>query len=112
MKARELALEYFARMRARQPVDELFAPDGELFGLGNLVKGRAAIREFYAGAQSDAAPTPSEPLVLLADERHCAAEIKIALKNGITMHAMDLFEVADAQITRLSYFICDDPKDY
>lgn len=111
MNPRELALEYFARMRARQPVDELFAPDGELFGLGNLVKGRAAIREFYAGAQSDAAPTPSEPFVLLADDHHCAAEIRIALNSGITMHVIDLFEIANRQIARLSYFVCDDPKD-
>ena len=38
---------------------------------------------------------------------HVAAEIVIDLADAPSLHVMDLFEVEDDRIRRLSYFLCD-----
>mgnify|MGYP002525254029 CR=1 FL=1 len=54
-----IAREYFARIRARNlDVSKLFCEDAVLLGLGDRVRGRQALRDFYGAAIRDARPTP------------------------------------------------------
>ena len=107
-----VAREYFARMRARDlGAAELFCEDAVLLGLGARVRGRAAIRDFYDKAISDARPTPSDPLALMVQGARVFAEINIQLGDGSTIHAIDVFEVEAGRIRSLTYFIADYPGD-
>lgn len=107
-----IAREYFARVRARDlGVSELFCEDAILLGLGDRVRGRQAIREFYGKAMRDAGPTPSEPVAFLAHGERVFAEIYIELSDGSTIHAVDVFEIDAGLIRSLTYFIADYPPD-
>lgn len=106
--AAEVVKTYFGRMVGRDPsVAELFHEDARLIGLGRVVSGKPAIREFYKGAIEGASPTPSLVGGLLASGSRVAAEINIALATGAVMHVVDLFVVEDGQIRSLTYFVAD-----
>lgn len=105
----EVAGEYFARMRARDlAVVELFHPEAELVGLGTRRKGRASIEEFYRGVIERAGPIPRQLGPLLCEGSRVAAEIRIELPGGASVHAVDLFEVHEGRIRSLTYFIASE----
>ncbi len=107
-----IAREYFARIRARNlDVSKLFCEDAVLLGLGDRVRGRQAIRDFYGAAIRDARPTPSEPVAFLVEGTRVFAEIHIKLGDDSTIHAVDVFEVEAGLIRSLTYFIADYPPD-
>ncbi len=98
--------EYLARMQAGgQGVASLFHDDAVLSGLGILVLGLEAIRAFYeqVGRENRPQPRLTGPL-LLAGER-VAAELRIELADGNTLHVLDLFQVEDGRIRSLTYFV-------
>ena len=98
--------EYFARVRARElSLVDLFHDDARLLGLGSTRKGKPAIREFYRDVIERAGPSPTVVGSLLAEAGRVAAEIRIELANGSTVHAIDLFEVDAGRIRTLSYFL-------
>ncbi len=104
--AQEIVQAYFSRIRARDPgVADLFQPDAELIGLGEIKSGRDVIREFYAGVIRNAGPTPELVGELLLSANRVAAEIRISLDNGDSVHAVDLFVVEDGLIRSLTYFL-------
>lgn len=106
--ATDVVRRYFDRMRARDPgVVDLFHEDASLIGLGTVRSGRAAIREFYEGSIRGASPSPSLIGELLASGPRVAAEIRISLANGSSIHAVDLFVVEAGLIRSLTYFIAD-----
>ncbi len=101
-----IAKAYFSRIRARDlGVVDLFHEDARLVGLGDEKAGHDAIREFYGGVIERAGPTPSLVGDLLVAGNRVAAEILIELKDGSTIHAVDLFEIDGDRIRSLSYFI-------
>src|SRR4051812_42386769 len=104
----EVALEYFGRMQAGDPVADLFVDDGELVGLGSRVSGRDAIDEFYTRSRTDASPRP-EVLTIVADGTRVLAEAYINLASGERMHVVDGFEILGEQIRSITYFIADYP---
>ena len=103
-----VALEYFRRLQAGEPVADLFTDDGELIGLGARVSGRDAINEFYSRSQRDASPRP-EILTIVADGNRVLAEAHIHLASGARMHVVDGFEIKGERIRSLTYFIADYP---
>ena len=104
----ETVLEYFERIRGRDPaVAELFDESGELIGLGGVTSGRDAIRDFYADSIAHASPTPELTGDLLVSGSRVAAEIRIQLADGTSMHVVDLFHVEDELIRSLTYFVAD-----
>lgn len=104
----DVVQSYFDRIRGRDPsVADLFHEEATLIGLGGIKQGRETIREFYAGAIENAAPTPALVGDLLASGNRVAAEINIALSTGSTLHVMDLFVVEKGLIRSLSYFVAD-----
>ena len=104
----DTALAYFERIRSRDPaVADLFHESGELVGLGRVTAGREAIRRFYAESIANASPTPELLGELLVSGARVAAEIRIALADGTSMHVMDLFEVETGLIRSLTYFVAD-----
>lgn len=106
--ATDTVLAYFDRIRSRDPgVADLFHESGELVGLGRVTSGREAIRAFYAESIANASPTPELVGDLLASGTRVAAEIRIALADGTTMHVVDLFEVEAGLIRSLTYFVAD-----
>ena len=105
---RAVALEYFRRMQAGEPVADLFTGDGELIGLGARVVGRDTIGEFYTRSQRDASPQP-EVLTIVAEGSRVLAEAYIHLASGERMHVVDGFEIDDDHIRSLTYFIADYP---
>ena len=106
--AAEIVRAYFTRMVGRDPgVAELFHEDGRLIGLGRVVSGKGAIREFYKGAIEGASPTPALVGDLLVSGSRVAAEINIALATGSSMHVVDLFVVENGLIRSLTYFVAD-----
>lgn len=108
----EIAREYFHRMRSADlGVLDLFHEDAALIGLGRHVRGKPAISAFYSDAIESGGPQPGEPLTLLADDRKVVAEVEIALRDGGSVHAIDLFEVVDGRIASLTYFIADHPAE-
>lgn len=107
-----IAREYFARMRAQDPdVAELFEEDACLLGLGSRVRGKPAIRDFYAGAMRASRPTPSEPVTVFAQGNRVFAEIHIQMSDAAPIHAIDVFEVEAGRIRSLTYFIADYPSE-
>ena len=105
----EIAGEYFDRMRARDPsVAELFHEDAELIGLGTRRRGRPAIEEFYRGVIERAGPTPTLIGSPLCDNDRVLAEIMIELGGGMTVHAVDRFDIQDGLIRSLTYFIANE----
>lgn len=107
----DIARQYFARMRAGDlRVLELFHDDAVLLGLGQVTRGRDAIRAFYAGAIEGGRPQPSEPVTLMAQGNKVFAEVNIGLGDGGSVHAVDLFEVEAGRIRSLTYFIADHPE--
>ena len=104
----ETVLAYFDRIRSRDPgVADLFHESGELVGLGGVTSGREAIRAFYAESIANASPTPELVGELLASGARVAAEIRIALADGTSMHVVDLFVVEEGLIRSLTYFVAD-----
>ncbi len=96
-------------MRARDlSVVELFHEDASLFGLGEQRRGRAAILDFYTDVINRAGPLPRQAGPLLAGGSRIAAEIYIDLPSGVTIHAVDLFQVEGGLIRSLTYFIASD----
>ena len=100
---------YFERIRARDSgVADLFHEDGSLIGLGRLTSGRESIRTVYAESIANASPTP----VLIGDLLSCgnrvAAEIRIALADGSSLHVVDMFVVESGLISSLTYFVADE----
>ena len=107
----KVATEYFTRIRARDiKVAELFHTDASLIGLGQITKGRDAIREFYQGAIDGASPTPRSIGNLLVDGSRVAGEVMIDLSDGQTIHAVDIFVIEEGLIRSLTYFLCDHPN--
>jgi hypothetical protein len=105
----EIAGEYFDRVRARDSgVAELFHEDAELIGLGTRLRGRSAIEELYRGVIERAGPMPTLIGSPLCDGSRVAAEIRIELDGGATVHAVDLFDVQDGLIRSLTYFIANE----
>lgn len=106
--ATDTVLAYFDRIRSRDPaVADLFHDSGELIGLGGVISGREAIRAFYAESIANASPTPELVGDLLASGTRVAAEIRIALADGRSMHVVDLFDVDAGLIRSLTYFVAD-----
>jgi hypothetical protein len=98
--------EYFSRMRARDAsVVDLFDDEACLIGLGAKRSGSEAIREFYTGIIEGARPSPSLVGELLVEGSRVAAEIRIELPGGATVHAVDLFHVEGGRIRSLTYFL-------
>ncbi len=106
-----IAREYFSRMRKGDlGVLDLFHDDAVLEGLGAHTSGKNAIREFYSKTIEAGPPQPSEPLTLLADATKVVAEVKVQLLDGSSIHAVDIFEVEDGRIRKLTYFIAEHPS--
>jgi hypothetical protein len=104
-----VALTYFERMRnADLSVVDLFTEDAELCGLGRRVQGKDEVRRQYEGLQNESRPRPRPGLVLSQGDR-VLAELKVELGDGRTTHVVDLFELRDGKIARLTYFIADYP---
>jgi hypothetical protein len=103
-----VALAYFRRMRAGQRVDDLFAPDAEIQGFGNHVRGKAAIAAIYAGVQDNATPQPEIVEIVTAGNR-AFGEVQVALADGTFLHVVDVFEVEGDLIKSLTYFNADYP---
>lgn len=107
----ETARAYFAHMREGDlGVVDLFHEDAVLKGLGQITRGRDAIRAFYTNAIAKGRPQPSEPISLMEDATHAFAEVNIRLGDGGSVHAVDLFEVESGLIRTLTYFIADHPE--
>ncbi len=97
---------YFDCVRDRDlGVVDLFHDDARLVGLGTIKFGKSEVRDFYTGVIENAGPTPRLVGGLLADAGRVAAEIEITLRDGATIHAVDLFEVEDGRIRCLTYFL-------
>ena len=104
----DTVLAYFERIRGHDPaVAELFDESGELIGLGGVTSGRGAIRDFYTESIARASPTPELMGDLLVSGSRVAAEIRIQLADGTSMHVVDLFHVEDELIRSLTYFVAD-----
>ena len=107
-QAGEIAQEYFDRVRARDlAVADLFHEDASIVGLGGEKTGRDAIRSFYKASLDGAGPSPQIVGPIFTSGPRAAAEIKISLNDGSTIHAMDLFIVEEGLIRSLTYFIAD-----
>ena len=99
----------FERIRARDAdVADLFHESGELVGLGRSTAGRERIRAFYSRSIADASPTPELVGELLASGNRVAAEIRISLADGTSLHVVDLFVVDCGLIRLLTYFVADE----
>lgn len=108
----EIVRTYFSRVRAGgEGVADLFAADAELRGLGRRVSGQAAIREFYASAIEGGGPNPGEPVSLVVEGERVFAEIEIRLRDGSTIHAVDLFRIDGDRIQSLTYYLADLPPE-
>ncbi len=107
-----VAESYFACMRAGDvAVVDLFHEDAVLRGLGFRKQGREQIREFYADTIAGARPSPSPASQLLVDGDRVFAEVTIALADGTSVHALDVFHVEAGRIRSLTYFTADYPSD-
>ncbi len=104
----EVARAYFARMRAGERVDELFADDAEIKGFGRRTRGKAAIAEIYREVQDASTPQPELVAITTAGNR-VFGEVRVALADGTFLHVVDVFEVDDDRITSLTYFNADYP---
>jgi hypothetical protein len=105
----EVARTYFARMRAGERVEDMFAADATIRGFGNHVRGKAAIAEIYAGVQDAATPKPEIVEVLTSGNR-VFGEVRVPLGDGTVLHVVDVFEVDDNDlIVSLTYFNADYP---
>ena len=108
--AREVVEAYFAHMRAGDvEVAELFRDDAQLIGLGTVVRGRPAIRQFYEESIRSGRPQPALVGDLMVDGQRVAAELHIGLAGDSTLHVVDLFEVDGESIVSLTYFVADHP---
>lgn len=108
MEAVQVVQSYFDCIRARDPgVADLFHEDASLIGLGGVKSGKSAIREFYKGSIEAASPTPTLTGELLVSGSRVAAEIHIALSDGSSIHAVDLFVVEEGRIRSVTYFLSD-----
>ena len=106
--ATEVVESYFDHMRRGDVgVAELFHEDAALIGLGGVKSGRSAIRAFYSESIQNAGPSPVLQGDLLVSGPRVAAEIEIALSDGSSVHALDLFVVEGGLIRSLTYFIAD-----
>ena len=90
-------------------VADLFHDDARLVGLGTVIAGRDAIREFYEASIDASRPQPRLLGPLLVEGDRVAAEIGITLSNGDVLHVVDLFLVEDDRIRSLTYFVADHP---
>lgn len=107
-QAASVVERYFDRIRQRDSsVADLFHDDASLIGLGRVTSGKGAIREFYESSIRGASPSPTLNAELLVSGTRVAAEINIALADGSSIHAVDLFVVEDGLIRSLTYFIAD-----
>ena len=104
----EVARAYFARMRAGERVDELFADDAEIKGFGRRTRGKAAIAEVYREVQDASTPQPELVAITTAGNR-VFGDVRVALADGTFLHVVDVFEVDDDRITSLTYFNADYP---
>lgn len=103
---------YFSRVRTRdRSIVELFHDDARLVGLGSVTTGKPAILEFYEGVLDGARPSPTLVGELLTSGSRVAAEIRIEIPGGGSLHAIDLFEVEEGRIRSLTYFLADHPID-
>ncbi len=99
---------YFECMRNGDlAVVDVFTEDARLIGLGTVVEGREAIREFYAASIDAARPSPRPVGPLLVEGGRVAAEIEISLATGEVLHVVDLFVVEGDRIRSLTYFVAD-----
>jgi len=90
---------------------DLFREDAVIQGLGFRKRGREEIAAFYEGVVAGARPSPSPVRPLLRDGDRVVAEIEIALANGSSVHALDVFVVRDGGICSLTYYTADYPPD-
>lgn len=110
MAAVDVVERYFACMREGDlGVVDLFHDDARLIGLGAVVSGRDAIREFYGASIDASSPQPRQCGPLLATGDRVAAEIEISLSTGDVLHVVDLFVVDGDRIRSLTYFVADHP---
>ena len=104
----DVASEYFGRVSAgRADVVELFAPDAQLVGLGTIVSGAVAIGEFYSAILENASPTPEFVGEFLVDGGRVAAQIWVNVEGAEPIPVVDMFEISDGRIDRLTYFVAD-----
>lgn len=100
--------KYFNLVKRRDPgLADLFHDEASLYGLGGTKTGIVAIREFYTAVIKSAGPMPSIVGDLLVAGDRVAAELEIALDDGGSVHAVDLFVVDAGRIRSLTYFIAD-----
>jgi len=103
--------EYFARVRAGdREVAELFREHATIRGLGMSVSGRANIRVFYDETMDEKRPDPELLHPLTVDGKRVIAELRIAVADGPPVHVLDLFEIEQGQILRLTYFMASYPS--
>ena len=109
MTGEEIALEYFARMRAGDlAVVDLFTDDAELRGMGQRVVGRDGVRAFYEQAQRVQRAHPIPGLVVAVGDQ-VLAEIHVDFADGRHQHIVDLFDLRDGRIAAVTYFVADYP---
>ena len=102
--------EYFTIMRAGgTAVADMFSDDAQLVGLGVVVRGRPAIREFYSESIRIGRPHPELVGDLLIEGNRVAAEVYIRIEGNSSLHVVDLFQVDGERITSLTYFVADYP---
>ena len=110
--AKSVVSEYFSRVRARDiGVVDLFHDEAVLCGLGARRSGRGEIFDFYRNTIERAGPVPREVGPLLSDGRRVAAEIRIGLSDGASVHVIDLFVVEAGRIQSLTYFLASHPPE-
>lgn len=108
MAATDVVESYFSHMRDGDiAVVDVFHDDARLVGLGTVVEGRDAIREFYASSIDASRPQPRLCGPLLVEGDRVAAEIEIELSTGDVLHVVDLFVVDGDRIRSLTYFVAD-----
>jgi hypothetical protein len=84
-------------------VADLYAEDGVIvYGDGDRVEGREAIRAFYRGAIDAIRPQPVVEAVLEAPPLYVA--LVDVPSEGVHHRALDLFEVDDRGIRRLEIY--------
>ena len=107
----ETAEAYFDCMRdGDTAVAALFHENAQLIGLGTIVRGRAAIAEFYTQSIRNASPAPRPAAPIAVEGDRVLAEVYIDLASGVTMHVIDVFDVDDDGLIRsLTYFVSDHP---
>jgi len=93
MKAEHLARNYYRSINAKdvEGVLSLFAEDA-VFNLpdGRVVSGKDALRQMYMHVFAQGGPQP-QPVNIVANEMHAAAQIEVTLADGAKLHMASFF---------------------